>query len=160
MRLPLKLVTPRWVFPRATLPVTSVPIKLPCTTLFGASNATPSPMFPEIRLRAPGVVPPMVLLGPDDTAIPPVPLGNAAVPVASVPMKFPATTLSSPRGIPMAIALPGKRLMIRPRTPQTSAWIVRPLVFGGASAPLSSMSITALSPSPGGLVFGLDPGCV
>jgi hypothetical protein len=34
------------------------------------------------------------------------------------------------------------------------------LLFGGASAPLSSIRIVAIIPIVGGLGFGLDPGCV
>src|SRR5438874_5314290 len=41
--------TPRSVFPRGSVPVTSVPMKLPCTVFPVPPNETPSPMFPEIR---------------------------------------------------------------------------------------------------------------
>src|SRR5262249_28192947 len=55
--------TPRSLCTRANVPVTSVPMRLPCT-MFPEPSAmsTPSPILPEIRLRAAGVVPPTVLL--------------------------------------------------------------------------------------------------
>ena len=63
--------TPRSVFPRGSVPVTSVPMKLPCTVFPVPPNETPSPMFPEIRLRASGVVPPTVLLDDAPTKMTP-----------------------------------------------------------------------------------------
>ena len=54
--------TPRSEFPRASVPVISVPMRLPCAIFrVPVKNWTPSPMFPEIRLRAAGVMPPTVL---------------------------------------------------------------------------------------------------
>ena len=45
------------------MPVTSVPMKLPCTTFPYTVPVirTPSPPLPEMTLRAPGAVPPIVL---------------------------------------------------------------------------------------------------
>ena len=55
----------------------------------GVSRANAMPLaFPEITLRAPGVMPPMVLLALAEILIP-VPLPRSADPVRSVPMKLP-----------------------------------------------------------------------
>ena len=94
--------TPTPVFPRERVPVTSVPMKFPCTPLsVPPTIETPTPIFPEIRLRASGVVPPIVLFEkvpqkPRMTPpFPEAPFGNTAVPAALVPMKFPSIVLKS-----------------------------------------------------------------
>src|SRR2546427_8631495 len=73
---------------RATLPVTSVPIRLPTTTL---PRASPPIMrlapLPEMRFRAASVVPPIVQKL-DPVPRTPTPLPTAIVPVTSVPMKL------------------------------------------------------------------------
>src|SRR6266496_4737404 len=51
--------------------------------------ATPSPLFLEMRLPAPGVLPPIVLLEPGEMKMPLPRLGRATVPLTSVPTKFP-----------------------------------------------------------------------
>ena len=59
----------------------------------GSVDADAGPVLPEMRLPAPAVVPPMVLLlAPLVTATPAPPLGIRAVPVALLPMKLPDTT--------------------------------------------------------------------
>ncbi len=75
----------------ATVPVTSVPIRLPCTMLLVApalSSKTPELLFPEMTLRSDAFVPPIRLAEPVAT-IPKLAFGSAAVPAAFVPMKFP-----------------------------------------------------------------------
>src|SRR5436305_13255164 len=56
--------TPAPLFGIAALPTAFVPMKLPWTKLAGPVMETPPPAFPEIRLRAAIVVPPMVFLAP------------------------------------------------------------------------------------------------
>ena len=71
--------------------MTSVPMKLPSTTLFDVPAKpirTPSWRLPEIRLRAAAVVPPTVLLcAPNTMSRPLSALGTGDLPVMSVPMK-------------------------------------------------------------------------
>ena len=59
--------------------------------------STPTPkLFPEMRLRAPGAVPPIVLLGEPGALLvltPACELAICLVPVTSVPMKLPCTKL-------------------------------------------------------------------
>jgi hypothetical protein len=59
---PKLMITPSDAFPTAVLPVTSVPMKLPCTTLPERvpPMEIPGPLLPEMMLRAPGAVPPIV----------------------------------------------------------------------------------------------------
>src|SRR5262249_31950665 len=70
------IVTPLLPLPRACVPVRSVPIRLPSIRLFGDAGpiATPAtetgPRLAEIRLRAAGVVPPMVFPDDDTTRMP------------------------------------------------------------------------------------------
>ena len=92
-------IMPLSVFPRARVPVTSVPIRLPCTMFPVPPIEMPEPIFPEIKLRASGVVPPITLF--EELAqriIQPCPtfmllFGCAIVPVGSVPRKFPTIKL-------------------------------------------------------------------
>ena len=74
------------------VPVWSVPIKLPWTSVLMAPPPTsiPSPEFPEITLRARLPVPPMVVPVPPAMSMPAVRLARAPVPSMSVPIKFPA----------------------------------------------------------------------
>src|SRR5262245_28693861 len=75
MVLPAALLTrtPPAEFPRATAPPKSRPMILPAMR-FPAANAplidTPWPLFPEMTLREPGDVPPMVLPGDETRLIP------------------------------------------------------------------------------------------
>ena len=84
--------TPANVFPSPTVPLTSVPMKLPSTWF----PLAPAPListpceFPEIRLRAPGDVPPIELFDPLMVMLTPGPvLPSGALPVTSAPMKLP-----------------------------------------------------------------------
>ena len=86
---------PAWLLPKATKPDTSVPIKLPSTTLLSvpASRISiPAPLLPEIRLPVPAVKPPMVLPAePFRSLIPLSPL------VLALPFKSSAPVTSVPR---------------------------------------------------------------
>jgi hypothetical protein len=53
------------------------------------ASETPELLFPDMTLRAAAVVPPTVTLAVLYDAWTPSPLGSAAAPVASVPMKLP-----------------------------------------------------------------------
>jgi hypothetical protein len=72
---------------RATVPVMSVPIRLPWM-IVPSADSTPRPTepFPEIRFPEPGDVPPIVLLSELMMRIPWPPGEAPKVPVASVPM--------------------------------------------------------------------------
>src|SRR5436305_14042293 len=86
--------TPLPLLPNAPVPLWSVPIKFPYNELPVApafSISTPIP-FPEIRLRAAGVDPPMMLL-PEPLMNRPLRLAILVVPLEFVPMKFPEMTL-------------------------------------------------------------------
>ena len=85
--------TPSQVAQGTTVPVTSVPMRLPCT-LFPVVPAewitTPQTLCPEITLPAPAAAPPTTLpLAPPEMLIPVPALPRTAVPVTSVPMKLP-----------------------------------------------------------------------
>ena len=56
-----KTLKPEPPFSSAIVPVTSVPIKLPTTVFAGPSMSRPSIALPEITLRSPVNVPPIVL---------------------------------------------------------------------------------------------------
>ena len=75
----------------AVVPETSVPMKLPCTRFSDgpAVIVIPRQILPEMTLRAPAFVPPTVLPCPPREI--PATLPRAAVPVTSVPIRFPCT---------------------------------------------------------------------
>src|SRR5262249_36761347 len=146
-----------------SVPATSVPIKLPCTVLPEPfPSPTPEPIFPEIKLRASGVVPPTVQFDgvpQKPKSMPPIapePFPNAIVPDGSVPMKFPSNTLPS---VQTRMPSPTNLLITNPRTVQFGALTMSPLKLLPENCPLSSINNTALIPIVGGLVFALDPGC-
>src|SRR5215469_1762546 len=100
--------TPAPLFPSVGGPPAGAPIVFPSTTLLipapCPSMCTPSPAWPEIMLRAAGVIPPIVLLllpaqvpssqeAPRETPSPALP--RAAVPAPLVPIRSPAMTLRS-----------------------------------------------------------------
>src|SRR5262245_39556067 len=86
-----EIATPE-VLGTAAVPTGFVPMKLPATTFPVAALTIEMPVeLPEIRLRVPAVVPPMVLPGAPEIDMPAV-LFSAAVPDALVPIKLPATT--------------------------------------------------------------------
>ena len=78
-------------FGTAPVPLTSVPMKFPCSTFpeASASKYTAILLLPEMRLPAPLSAPPMILLWALVRPIPDPPLASVAVPVRSVPMKLP-----------------------------------------------------------------------
>ena len=77
-------------FGTATVPVTSVPMKLPSTRLPlvpASVMRMPRLALPEMTFNVPAVVPPIVLpVAPPMIWTPSWPLGTALVPVTSVPM--------------------------------------------------------------------------
>ena len=95
-RAPPKTLTPR-LLGRAA-PVVPRPMVFPCTTLVfvpAPPIVTPPPGLPAMTLRAAGAVPPTVFeVAPPKTAMPAPVFARTAVPSGSVPMRFPATTLS------------------------------------------------------------------
>ena len=92
---PPNTATPAELLARAAVPVVSVPMKLPVTTLSLVPTSAirmPWPVLPEMTLAAPAAVPPTVFdLAPPRMAIPPSVLGTAAAPVALRPTTFPRT---------------------------------------------------------------------
>src|SRR5581483_9067329 len=85
-------------FARATEPAGSVPITFPATFTpddDAPAISTPALAFPEITFRAPDPVPPIRSPEPDTTRTP-TEFPNPALPAASVPTRFPATTSPSP----------------------------------------------------------------
>ena len=80
-------------FPSGLTPSICVPIKLPCTTVpVTPRRLMPSRSLPDMTLRAPSSVPPIVILAAKaesliDTPSPVLP--KSAVPLTSVPMRLP-----------------------------------------------------------------------
>jgi hypothetical protein len=58
----LEIATPLELLGRALIPSLLGPMRLPCTLLFSEPTSTPLSSLPEMRLRAAGEVPQMVLL--------------------------------------------------------------------------------------------------
>ena len=98
--------TPYRALPSAAVPDASTPTKLPETSTLALPakppvTSIPVPLLPETRLQAPIHGPPgLVPVDPPITESSeplnkemPVPLPRSSVPVMSVPMKFPATTV-------------------------------------------------------------------
>ena len=171
------MATPSNLLRRAVAPLTSVPMKLPSTRFLvllpwmwipePAPDGPPDDVkpLPEIKLRAPGVGPPMVLLlapltsvNPMSTPKEPLPRPRAAVPVTLVPMKLPWTTLFVAPDPVIATPPPPKRLITSPSTVLPPPVIVRPVTPSAVLAPFSSMSSTASSPLAS--EFCLAPGWV
>ena len=108
----------------------------------------PAPRFPEITLRAAGVVPPIMIsiIMPRGPMRMPVSLGNGPDPAASTPMKLPAMILgpSIPRSLRHEDGTAATAIDDEPRTVSASPLSSRhpfPL-------PLISIASTALSPRP------------
>jgi hypothetical protein len=95
---------------RALVPVTSRPMKFPCTRLPSPLlTSTPlKPPLPAMMLRAATLVPPITLLLERTSIAVPVCV-IAFPPVTSVPMKFPSTTLPVPLRMTIPVALPEMR---------------------------------------------------
>src|SRR5262249_30072993 len=97
LREALSRDTPALRLASASVPVASVPMKLPWTALSVAEQREmeiPYRVLPETTFRAAGVVPPTVLREALSRDTPAPRLASASVPVASVPMKLPWTVLS------------------------------------------------------------------
>src|SRR5262249_30939630 len=147
--------------PGEPVPAALTPTKLPLLRLPVAGGAVlpttwmPSIWFPEAMLRAPGVVPPMMLFEELLMWMPSFWFGWAAVPCGLVPTKLPAI-VSPPPCSSMPLRL--KRLIARPLMvePVPPAPTSRPSALGPALAPFNSMRILALSPLAS--VFMLAPG--
>jgi hypothetical protein len=125
---PKFIKTPSETFATATVPVTSVPMKLPCTRLPERvpPMEIPGPLLPEMRLRAPGAVPPIVWLEefPDCPSVTtPVPFPMARVPAALVPMKLPCTRL------PVVPALMEMPVLSLPEMTLRAAEVVPPIIL-------------------------------
>ena len=162
--LPAPVVVPPIVLPEtsstsmptalglARVPVESVPILLPATTLLvvpSSAMSTPSPLFSEMTLPAPAVVPPIVLPDAALSISTPVPFAMETSPVTSVPMSLPATRfpvvlpleISTPSFVlpemtfPAPLVMPPIVLLCAPRLTST------PTPLGRASVPVMSVPI-------------------
>lgn len=125
------------------------------TLLLDVRVSIPVLVFPEMRLRAAGLVPPIWLLELLMRKMP-LTLPCPSVPAASVPIKLPAITW--PPEVSGWMPAPLKRLITSPRTVDKPALApsLRPVVTD--EEPFSSMSRTASLPLV--CVFALAPGCV
>ena len=142
-----KTATPELMLPSATVPLTSVPMKLPRTRLllaFTPSMRTPCPPLPEMTLRSAAVVPPTVLFDAASIKTPLPALARTAVPVASVPMKLPAMVTRPEEATRMPC--PPNLLIKRPRTVLPLVVMLRPAVTAPAPAPFNSTSGAPLKP--------------
>ena len=146
--------------PNRLVPFAATPIKLPCTKFPPEVRiSTPSPVLPEMMFRSSATVHPTCW--PVELVMnrPAKPLAAANVPLTSVPMKFPETTLQYPseeEPLNSATPLPLKRLIARPCI-KLKPFALRPCTLAPALTPLSSMRITALSVAS--CVFTLASGC-
>jgi len=90
---------PYELFPRAVVPSAAVPMRLPFTTLPVeplSLMAMPAELLPEMTLRAAAAAPPMVLLeAPAAMRTPSLLFPRSAVPLTSVPMKLPSTSVEA-----------------------------------------------------------------
>ena len=79
----------------ATVPVESVPMKLPSSRLLDEPEIwMPADGLAEMKLPEPGAVPPMVFWDiPFSMRTPSMPFPRRCIPVSSGPMEFPSTTL-------------------------------------------------------------------
>ena len=85
------MTIPNTPLPTAAVPLLFVPMKLPPMVLpVELPISMPFWLLPEMTLRAPAGVPPIVLLEPPSIITPSL-LPRATVPVTSVPMKSPCT---------------------------------------------------------------------
>ena len=126
------LSTPSPPLPRLAVPLTSVPISFPATTLLEAEPpwiSMPVDPFPEMMLRScPVMLPPIWLSGALTMSTPPLMLPSARRPEMSVPMRLPSTAF--PVALLLRISTPTARLpaIVLP-APTTEP----PTVFPGAS---------------------------
>ena len=108
-------------------PVRSVPMSSPAMMTFDDPEVTQTPtmVFPEMTSPLPAVVPPMVSLGDAPTSTP-VWFGIATVPVPSVPMKSPSTT------VVIALVLMETPLLTFPEMTSRAEAVVPPTVLARA----------------------------
>ena len=143
LKLPEMISTPTPLLPRGVEPSAATPMSLPWITLLSLvaneppelSSETPLPLFPEMTLRAPEVVPPIVFELLEIKRMPPPALGTAVCPVTSVPMKFPVTRL--PKALDPLITRPApwKPSITSPRTVSPFETRVSPSPGKGAVEP-------------------------
>ena len=109
-------------------------------------TAIPDPLLPEIRLRAPVTVPPIVLFWAPIPTWTPSPLAIALFPVASVPIKFPCTTLLvAPEFMILIPASVFPEMMLR------AVAMVPPMLLSAAPS-MTTPDRFAIAPVPAGLV--------
>ena len=125
--MPEPVSIPSSPLPSGAIPVTSVPMRFPCTTALSRSKRIPSVPFPEIRFPSFTPVPPMVALSAS-TNTPSAPLGIATSPALSVPMRLPRMTVPV---APVSRAMP--------------AWALPEIRFLSTTAPPPIVVATALS---------------
>ena len=115
-------------------PVTSVPMKLPSTSLFivpASLIAIPAPLFPEMTLPADGSVRPTVLFDAPFTIAMPAALARGWPPVTSVPMRLPSTRLFI---VPLSLIripaplFPEMTLLASSAIPPTTLWDAPPAI--------------------------------
>ena len=126
--------TPLKVLATALVPLTSVPMKLPATRLPVALPwmNTPSWALPEMTLRSPAVVPPIVLFDASMISTPSYAFPRAFVPVTLVPMKLPATRL------PVALPWMNTPSWSLPEMTLRSPAVVPPIVLFDALSAIST----------------------
>ena len=92
---PASIRIPSTLLPMTAVPNRSVPMKLPCTSLFRAPDpeiCTPL-LLPAITLPAPVAVPPMTFNEAPVMSTPSTALPRSVTPSLAVPMKLPSTRL-------------------------------------------------------------------
>src|SRR5262249_6078866 len=148
-------ITPVMALPSRIEPVTSVPMKLPSTRLPLPTSRIPW-LLPEITLRSAASVPPITALAADPETVTPTLLATLVVPVASLPIQFPATVWPPVPSSTMPALV--QALITNPRTVLLPPVRSRPMAFGPAVAPLSTTN--GLPANPGCVVASIVTGVV
>lgn len=144
-------------------PERSVPIRFPSTKFPELFISTFHPKLPEMRFRAAGKAPPMVVLTLDPLTSTPLVLGTAVMPAASVPRKLPSIEVPTPPSTtsgPHPYGDAVNPLMIKPRIVVGPARMCSNVGIFEANEPFNSTVSVALLACGAGLVFALDPFCV
>ena len=82
-----KMSMPCDALPRSSVPVASVPMRLPSiSVVLALTRSTPRCALPEITLPAPAATPPIVFAEPPVTSMPSLPLPIKTVPSTPTPM--------------------------------------------------------------------------
>src|SRR3954466_14259482 len=145
---PLSTNTPRNLLPEGRVPVISVPMEFPATTLVlvpSPLRTTPVSLLPEMTFRAAAVAPPIVLPRAPFVTITPKALGSVYRPAASVPMELPVSALpvvpdpviETPAPELPEITLPVSVLPLAP----LRISIPVPLAFGAVPAAVTPMEL-------------------